>query len=150
MDKLVTVLKDAGYNNTKVVDFGGLPVREQMKVSMCSSVLIGISGAGLQWAIAMKPGSTVVEIAWPKYHWGVYYANTFKDYDVQHVAVVTTDVHLNWTSYEDQVRDGVKVSDKERERLSSKEPLKRPRDNHWKWADVIVDPAKLLEALKGK
>ena len=56
----------------------------QMKIVAESCVLVGVQGAGLQWAIFMPPvQSSVIEIAWPQLRWSYFYKFLKTDYGLQ-------------------------------------------------------------------
>jgi len=132
---LAKVAERLGFKNVRVVVFESLTVREQMAIVVDTDVLIGVHGAGLQWAIFMRPRSAVIEILWPKKHWGSFYAFV-RDYHVKFYKFETENVFVNWHQYE--IHWG-KISDPvERIRMLNNPPRNK-HDNIWKYADVIVD-----------
>ncbi len=54
------------YNNTDVVNFSDMSVLDQYELIRCTWILIGINGAGLQWAVFMKPGRGLMELSFAK------------------------------------------------------------------------------------
>lgn len=136
-----------GFRNVRIVDFETLSVEDQMRVAASSNVLVGVQGAGLQWAVFMPEGSHLVEIAWPSKHWGFYYREFVLKFGIVHHRVEVSGVRENWTSYETSVRDGVRLSDDEKLQLL-KSPPKSVADNLWKWADVFVLEKEILKTLE--
>ena len=81
----------------------------QMRYATSSCVMIGVQGAGLQWAVFMPSGCTLIEIAWPQQHWGFHFINYVQPYGIRHFSLRSTNVRVNWTAYEMHVRKGKKV-----------------------------------------
>ena len=92
-------VKSVGFPNGRVVCFEELSVLEQMEAAATSVVMIGVHGAGLQWAMFMKEGSYLVEIAWPKKFWKFHYSKMSATFKIRSSQVEASSVHLNWTSY---------------------------------------------------
>lgn len=136
-----------GFRNVRVVDFEKLTVEDQMEVASSSNVLVGVQGAGLQWAVFMPEGSHLVEIAWPSKHWGFYYRDFVVEFGIIYHSVEVTGVRENWTSYEASVRHGVQVSDVEKRTMLKSLP-NSTADNLWKWADVFVHKKEILKTLE--
>jgi len=56
----------AGFKSVKTVLFENMSVKEQITLAANTRVIVGVQGAGLQWAIFMPPGSILIEILWPQ------------------------------------------------------------------------------------
>ena len=138
-----------GYT-TQVVAFHALSVQEQLAVASCSQVMVGVQGAGLQWAMFMNSGSTLIEIAWPEKHWDFYYRIFLEPYGINVVqfAVGGSDIHLNWKSHAVNERKGVETNEQEREGLMSQPPNSPESNNIWKWADVHVNLHRFRSVLR--
>ena len=84
-----------------------LSFTEQLRVARCARVMIGVQGAGLQWAMFMKPGSALIEIAWPRKGWSYYYSDRVYDqngttYNDLYISQIETDnVFLDYKAYVD-------------------------------------------------
>jgi len=78
---LTKAAEQMGFKHVQVVALERLTVREQMANLVATDILIGVHGAGLQWAIFMRPGSAVIEISWPKKYLGSSYAFA-RDYHI--------------------------------------------------------------------
>ena len=72
MDELEKVGIEMGYD-TRVIFMEKLTLAEQAQLIHCTRVLVGVTGAGLQWAFFMKNHSGVVEIAWPSKQWQFFF-----------------------------------------------------------------------------
>ena len=95
-------------------------------------------GAGLRWIQYMRPHTAFLEIGWK--NWNTKYYKRFGHYqDIKSIPfdIPQEDVHVNWTSYSLQVREGEEVSEKDRRAMLQRDK-KNHFDNHWKWADVRV------------
>ena len=68
VDKLMSIAKEFGYNPKEVL-LEKMTIKEQAQLIYCTNVLVGLNGAGLQWAYFMKDNSAVFEIAWPEKEW---------------------------------------------------------------------------------
>jgi hypothetical protein len=62
-----------GFSNTRMVDFAALSLREQLEIMHCADVFVACHSAALIWAKFMKPYTSVIEIAWPKFGWDFSY-----------------------------------------------------------------------------
>jgi len=71
--------------------------------------MIGVQGAGLQWSVFMPRGCTLIEIAWPSKHWGFHFHNYVESYGITQYSL-RADARVNWAAYENNVRNGTKVS----------------------------------------
>lgn len=147
-DELLTAARSLGIERTFLLVFDQMTLREQALHVACADVLAGVQGAGLQWLRFMKFGGGLLEIAWPKLGWGYYYHELANYARLDYDAIETRDVFLNFTTYSNKVRHGKPISPKEQEELRGK-PQKDSYDNHWKWADVKVDPEVFKQKLKG-
>jgi len=125
-----------------------MSVTEQLSTVASSDILVGVQGAGLQWAIFMSPNFTLIEIVWPQKYWGVFYS-FIPNYRIQHRTMTANDVQVNWESYELNLRNGKVCSPVERLSLLNKPPTSETFDNIWKWADVLADVKGLQIILKG-
>ena len=74
-EKLQKIAEELGYI-TKVVYMEKLTLKEQAQLIHCTNVLVGVTGAGLQWAYFMKDNSAVFEIAWPEQQWPYLFSET--------------------------------------------------------------------------
>ena len=81
------VLAEAGYPNVKIVNFGKIPLKEQLQVAYSSRIFVAVHSAELQWAFFMQPDSTAIEIAWPQYSWPFFYT-TIKSPSFKNVPIV--------------------------------------------------------------
>jgi len=146
--ELAKEARNLGFENVDVVSFESLSVIGQIQKIIDTDILIGVQGAGLQWAIFMRPGSTLVEITWPKKHWGLTY--TFvRQYEIKHQELRTDDVLVNWQSYEKHIRGGRVCSPEEKQRLLTGTSDTNNGDNVWKYADVRVDVDSFKTSLYG-
>ena len=68
------IAEDLGYN-AKIVQMEKLTLKEQAQLIHCTDVLVGVAGAGLQWAYFMKNHSSVFEIAWPQKEWLFFFSS---------------------------------------------------------------------------
>jgi len=125
-----------------------MSVTDQLSTVASSDILVGVQGAGLQWAIFMPPKSTLIEIVWPQKYWGAYYS-FIPNYSIQHRPMTANDVQVNWESYELNLRNGKVCSPEERLSLLNKPPTSQSYDNIWKWADVNPDVKDFQTILKG-
>ena len=121
----------------------------QLHAASRARVMVGVQGAGLQWAVFMPPSSHLVEIAWPQKHWGFYFQNYVRQYGINHHKVVASHVKPNWTTYENRVRGGNEVKMEERLEILSGKKVWNSFDHFWKWADAIVDEEDLVGVLQG-
>jgi len=134
-----------GYKRAKVVDFENMSVKEQMTVAANCRLMLGVHGAGLQWAIFMPPDSTLIEISWK--HWRPFY-RFVETYNINHINLNASDVRVNWQPYELHRRHGKKCSDKEK--LQILEMHERGNVSHtiWQEADVTVDRKEFTELIR--
>ena len=86
----------------------------------------------------MRPHTAFLEIGWK--NWNTKYYKRFGHYqDIKSttINIPSQHIHINWTSYSLQVREGMEVH--EGERIAMMERGKKThKDNHWKWADVYI------------
>lgn len=136
-----------GFRNVRIVDLEKLTVRDQLKNAASSNVMVGVQGAGLQWAVFMPEGSHLVEIAWPSKHWGFYYSPFVIEFGINYHSIEVDDVRVNWTSYEASVRRGIPLGDDEKLQVLRSHP-KSTADNLWKWADVFIREKEILKTLE--
>jgi len=61
--ELAAEAEQLGFEKVSIIDFAELPVLDQLNTIIDTDILIGVQGAGLQWAIFMQPRSVLVEIA---------------------------------------------------------------------------------------
>lgn len=144
--ELAKAVKLMGFRKVRIVNLERLDVKAQARVAASSRVMIGVQGAGLQWAAFMSAGSSLIEIAWPHKFWGFYFQNYVTQYQITHYEL-RAHVRVNWTSYEQLVRSGIPVSMEERLQLLQSRPKTSSLDNIWKWADAIVNKDALIEIL---
>jgi len=124
----------------RVVDFSAHDVRSQAALAASTRIMIGVEGAGLQWAVFMPAGSVLIEIAWPNNYWCFYYKRQVTKYSIRHVELHAGQVYINWTSYEKYFRRGRKVLESERILMLHRPPESSGSpDNLWKFADVSID-----------
>jgi len=147
IDELVLAAQSVGFRNVRIVTLEHLTAHEQTRIASSSRVMIGVQGAGLQWAVFMPAGSTLIEIAWPYKHWGFYFENYVKQYGIRHEAMIAWYVHANWTSYENFVRNGARVDVEERLQLLQQKPKSNSVDNIWKYADAWVNKKDFTDKL---
>jgi len=146
-EEVLSFAKEVGFQNLRIVDFSGKSIRSQLETMSTSNVFMGIQGAGLQWSIFMPESSYLIELAWPQKHWGFYYASFVPRFGITWRAVGVQNVRLNWTSYANNVRRGVPVSEVEKPMLIKTHP-RDATDNIWKWSDVIVQRSDIFETLQ--
>ncbi|ELU14205.1 hypothetical protein CAPTEDRAFT_191673 [Capitella teleta] len=146
-NELLQAAIDEGFPDSVVIDFAVYSVEEQIRLSACSTIMAGIQGAGLQWAIFMPVGSTLIEIAWPQKHWGFYFNSFVTGYGIDHQTLTTDRVHVNWRVYQERVRRGQVVPEEERLDMLHSSP-KSIIDNVWKWADALVDVGSFVDTLR--
>jgi hypothetical protein len=80
-----------------------------MRYAASSCVMVGVQGAGLQWAVFMPSGCTLIEIAWPSQHWGFHFRTYVEPYGIRHHALRAVNAKVNWAAYETHVRRGKQV-----------------------------------------
>ena len=78
--EIMSHLHKAGYTDVTATAPERRSLRGQMLLAYCSDLLIGVHGAGLGWVFFMRPGSAMIEIAYPSQGWYFYY--TTKGYAV--------------------------------------------------------------------
>lgn len=144
--ELVEFVGNAGFRKIRIVDFGAVSVRDQLRIMSTTGVFVGVEGAGLQWAVFMPKGSYLVELAWPGKHWGFYYDSFVPSFGIVWRGVGVDDVRINWTSYERNVRGGVPMKSEEKEELKRTHP-RDTSDNIWKWSDIRVQKKDIAETL---
>lgn len=129
-------------------DITNIPPK-QLHAASRARVMVGVQGAGLQWAVFMPPSSHLVEIAWPQKHWGFYFQDYVRQYGITHHKVVASHVKPNWTTYENHVRGGAEVKMEEKLEILSGKRVGNSFDHFWKWADAIVDTNDFISVLQG-
>ena len=138
LEDLFSTVNLAGFPNIRIVHFENVSsVKEQVYIAATSSVMIGVHGAGLQWSMFMKPGSHLVEIAWPQKQWNFYYSKSMGSYGIETSGIVASHVQVNWTSYSRHLRKGVPLSESEKA-AKLENPVIDTGDNLYKYADVEV------------
>ncbi len=146
--ELKTSAESMGYNNVQVVRLSDHTVLEQMRMAACSTVWVGVNGAGMEWSIFMRAKSTLIEIAWPRLPGGFLYRRYATPYGIRHKKLHAKDVQINFDSYETVVLGGKILTDAEKKTLLNSPP-KSETFNIWKWADVTVDPKQFQDVLAG-
>ena len=76
MVELVSVTKKLGLR-TQVVSLEKLTVLEQYATIRCTDVLVGVQGAGLQWAMFMRRKRALIELCFPG--WGPLFSNDLRN-----------------------------------------------------------------------
>ncbi len=78
---LKTRLTKGGVKNIHIAKMAKMTMLAQLQLVHCSDVLIGAQGAGLIWALYMKPHSALIELAWPEVHEkaGFFYNKMFRN-----------------------------------------------------------------------
>jgi len=148
IEALVNAIKHIPNTHTQVVIFEHIPnMLEQLRIVRCTDLLIGVQGAGLQWAMFMRPNTALLELYWK--YWKRIYSNILKGSNGMHTdALYATEVYLNWTSYRHRFNEN---PSEERKKELYKTPGVR-WSNHWQIADGIFDPvqfsAKVRDLLK--
>ena len=61
-----------GTQSVSVVQFENLTLSQQMQISFCTKILIGVQGAGLAWYTFMKKPAALIEIGWEGWPAGRY------------------------------------------------------------------------------
>jgi adenomatosis polyposis coli protein len=74
-EDLEKVGKELGYI-TRVVAMEKLTIQEQTQLIHCTSILVGVNGAGMQWTSFMQDHTGVIEIGWPDKDWPFYYSGS--------------------------------------------------------------------------
>ena len=146
VDEMVRAVKSIGFPKIRVVDLSLIGVVDQVRVAASTSLMIGVQGAGLRWAVFMPRGSTLVEIAWPTKYWNFYYSDVTSS-GIKHRHLSADDLRVNWTSFEHEERGGRLVPIEERVRLEQNPPTEIHVNNVWKWADVRVNIDDLTKIL---
>ena len=136
---LKTIAESLGLSDVCILYYEDISFEEQVHYSSNARMLIGVQGAGLQWAVFMPKGSVLLEIAWPLKHWSFFFERFVTPYGIRHVKLMSHDVTVNWTSYEKMVRDGREVNQTEKLQMLKSSGVKNTFDNLWKWADVNVN-----------
>ena len=144
IEELREGLYKAGFQNINILTFEDMMLKQQMQTVYCTDIMVGVYGAGLQWALFMKPGSGLLELGW--HHWDPgWYANMFRYYQEFTVGIIYADkIKLNFESYTINVRKGKPLSEGEMYSLSRKGPA-NTFDNQWKWADGIFNVSSVVD-----
>ena len=117
-------------------------------MALQARLMVGVQGAGLQWAVFMPEGSVLLEVAWPHKKWPFFFKRYVTPYGIHHVRLQTRDVVVNWTSYEDEVRRGRPLGEEEKAHKLRGSGFKNNFDNLWKWADVKVNVTAFKDAIR--
>ncbi len=67
--KIVNSIRSANIANVTLARMETLTIDQQIQLVHCSDVYVGVHGAALQWAMFLRKGSTLIEIAWPDNNW---------------------------------------------------------------------------------
>jgi len=138
----------AGFKSVKIVKFENMSVKDQITLAANTRVMVGVQGAGLQWAIFMPSGSVLIEISWPQKYWFKYF-KFVTSYDIQFINVTANDVRVNWRTFEQKVKHGGKCSDEEKLKLLRMTHTNMwDAENIWKHADVVVDVDRFTQVIK--
>ena len=70
--QLTKVATDLGYT-VRAVALEKYTFAEQAQLIYCTEILVGVTGAGLQWAYFMRSHSGLIEIAWPECAWPFFF-----------------------------------------------------------------------------
>jgi len=133
-----------GFKRTKVVLFEVMSVKEQMTVAANCRLMLGVHGAGLQWAIFMPPDSTLIEISWKR--WTPFYGFV-KTYNINYINLNASDVQVNWRAFELHRRKGKKCSEQEKLQLLNPR-IHNAAANVWREADVTVDRDEFTQLIR--
>ena len=128
--------KDAGYESVRIVQFESMPIKDQMTVAADTRVMVGVHGAGLQWAIFMPEGSFLVEISWPQKYWFPFYNSIVDSYNIRYYNLTAQVVNPNWENYK---HFGKKSNDERLKLMNMSHTDMWSFYNVWKNADVSVD-----------
>jgi len=146
IDDLKKTAIAVGIKHVLVVELEKMIVKSQISLAANCRIMVGVQGAGLQWAIFMPPGSTLIEISWK--YWKSFYGFV-ETYNIEHVNLIATDVHVNWQDYELHSRHGKKCSNVEKlQLLNIRHSHNWETDNIWRHADVTVDREEFTKIMK--
>jgi len=87
--------KAVRFKSVKVVILEKMSLKEQMTITANTRIMVGVQGAGLQWATFMSPGSTFIEISCPQKYWYPFYGFV-QNYNIKYIKMTTNDVQVNW------------------------------------------------------
>jgi hypothetical protein len=135
MEDLQKWVLESGFKKefVRVIDFDGIPNRNQIELACTSQVMIGVNGAALQWAMFMPEKSHLVEMAWPSRSWLFFYQPYIPKFGILYHQIALKDIRVNLTSFELRERNGIKMSDAERQQV-----LSAPPQGAWNWADAFI------------
>jgi len=140
--------KAAGFKNVRVVLFEKMSVKQQMTLAANTGVMVGVQGAGLQWAIFMPPGSTLIEISWPQKYWFQNF-RFVESYYIRFVNITANYVRVNWRVFEKLILGGRKCSeDRKLKLLNMRHRNMWVAENIWKHADVSVDVTTFTQVIQ--
>jgi len=139
IDDLKKAAMAVGFKNVQIVEFEKMSVKEQMTLAANCGTMVGVQGAGLQWAIFMLPGSTLIEISWK--YWTSFYGFV-TTYDIEHIDLVSKDVQVNWQALR------VNGNEEKLKLLNIKPTGNWVPNNIWKQADVTVDIDEFTKQLR--
>ncbi len=111
VDQLKQAANQLGFDNIDVVDFANITIFDQYQLIRCTQILIGINGAGLQWALFMNPGSGLMELSFAKpgfhQHYGFMKGYRHLVYDAYNASKVLPDWHTIGTPYTEEQKQGI-------------------------------------------
>ena len=100
MAEVLQTARYIGYTDARIVYMENYKVDEQLKLAACARIIVGVHGAGLQWAIFMPMGSTMIEVAWPKKHWPYFYGSGLESNGINPIEINPEKVIPNFEAYE--------------------------------------------------
>jgi len=139
---------EVGFNLVEVVYLEQMSVKRQLTMVANAGIIVGVHGAGLQWAIFMPAGATLIEVAWPQNYWSPVYGFV-KNYSIEYTTLKARDVLPNWRAFEFDRRKGRTCSEGENMKLlnNTYNSIWDP-ENIWRYADVKVDRKEFTKLIK--
>ncbi len=128
VQQLVDVIVKLGYNVERVY-LEKLTFFEQYQLIRCTDILVGINGAGLQWAMFMRHKTGLMELELP---FGTAY-HSFKGYNgMIYDHLKATKAIPDWKTLAEFQQYGKPYTEEEKKVLLKRYP--------WKYADGTFDP----------
>ena len=149
--ELLAALKQNGYTNSNIITFENTDFEHQWRTIRCTNILIGVQGAGLQWAMFLRPASGMLELIYEK--WPVRYGPEYKDFDLSVGVLKASETHYDWDYISKQYLNGKPLTDEMKKTALNHKTFRKIHPDLWsldgfKWANAAYDAEAFVEQVK--
>ena len=114
---------------------------------LCTNILIGVSGAGLEWLQFMSNASAIVEVGWPKYIGTLYSRLSYRRNILYSVFYAATNVTINWDMFLEKNKLKSISEEEKQKRMETYHGPNWAFENPFKFGDATMDVKKFIAVI---